>query len=1097
MAATQKSITRKPATLAKLSAPSLVDVLPRERLFALLDSIKTPIVWLSAPPGSGKTTLAASYFASRKLQVLWLQLDADDADPATFFHYLSMAACQLSSRCKKLPVPDRTQRSDWLPFTRRYVRELCSLLDQPVVLALDNVQEISGGVQDEVLACLAAEISEPISLFMFSHGAPTAGFSPLLAQRKMTVVDWTAISFTANETQQLMTTLHPLEQDRSQHIHDLTRGWAAGVVLLGYARDFRLDAPAFDDTRTGVDLFAYFATTILKQMPAEMVHTLQCVAMLPEFTADMARQLSAVDNAAKWILLALQRHLFITRFVSPAGLTTFQFHPLFQKFLRERCRQSLDPTSWFALLKQAASLCGDTGPGRHPIQPARPEWQVRLYAEAGAFDEAVTTVIASAPAWVRASRLDLLRELVALVEPHAQERAGWIAFWKGMALTHYDETGTRIALEAAYQAHLLCGDTIGQLLAASAIADAMTAGWRSFKDMEQWSAVLSALYRPDLEFPDAGLELIAVTGILAAAIIYAGPSPHVAHAALRGLALLDADTDINQRLAMVTLLIYYFDNFGPGERQVEAINVGKLLLKTPGITDYRRALWYYWLACYHLQTVDVQGNGATALKQAGDCIDSASEIATGHQFAGVLFGRDSLHADILMRNGDFAGAEKKLVQAEQWLSPIRPTDTMQCHFKKTQLALRRHDLPAALASIKRVIESAEQSHMPERPISSYRWTEAIVHVKMQNFSLAYAPARRAIESASPAHVHLCHLALAGYEAMEALHHHLPTRIEKLTQFFQRLREQQTVQVFTMLPRELAQLAAAALSEKIETDFVKTLIRQRQLTPPLSISSLASLSSNWPYPLRIHALGAFYVERHGERFTITGKVQKKPMELLKLMAAEGAAAFSGVPADKIIDELWPDAAIENPKANFDITVHRLRKLLDIDNAVLFNDGSLSFNREIVWCDTAAFEALTGVDNTSSAAEPLSMPDREMVALYRGPLLAGETDFSWLISPRERYAAKFIGAIGRTASQLRQMGDEQSSRAALALYEHGLLQDGLVESFYSGAIEICLELRQTSEALRIYRRCEQLFSLVLGIKPSNKMQALREQITHQSA
>ena len=46
----------------------------------------------SAPPGAGKTTLASSYVDARELRHLWFQLDAGDADPATFFHYLGVAA---------------------------------------------------------------------------------------------------------------------------------------------------------------------------------------------------------------------------------------------------------------------------------------------------------------------------------------------------------------------------------------------------------------------------------------------------------------------------------------------------------------------------------------------------------------------------------------------------------------------------------------------------------------------------------------------------------------------------------------------------------------------------------------------------------------------------------------------------------------------------------------------------------------------------------------------------------------------------------------------------------------------------------------------
>jgi len=140
-------ITRasRPPVLGKLRPPRLGRVFDRQRLFDQLDAAaSTPGLWLAGAPGSGKTTPVATYLQARGLPCLWLQLDAGDADPASFVHFLAAAAdAALPARRQlTLPQPRADDLRDLPAFVRRCFRRRALALDLPWVLVLDNLQEI-------------------------------------------------------------------------------------------------------------------------------------------------------------------------------------------------------------------------------------------------------------------------------------------------------------------------------------------------------------------------------------------------------------------------------------------------------------------------------------------------------------------------------------------------------------------------------------------------------------------------------------------------------------------------------------------------------------------------------------------------------------------------------------------------------------------------------------------------------------------------------------------------------------------------------------------------------------------------------------------
>ena len=137
-------VPHRSIAFAKTTRPVVGAAVARERLFARLDG--TPartVAWISGPPGSGKTTLAASYVESRHLRSLWYQVDPEDDDVATFFHYLGHAARKLDSgKARDYPAYAPAEGADVGAFARRYFRQLFARAKGPFALVFDNLHAV-------------------------------------------------------------------------------------------------------------------------------------------------------------------------------------------------------------------------------------------------------------------------------------------------------------------------------------------------------------------------------------------------------------------------------------------------------------------------------------------------------------------------------------------------------------------------------------------------------------------------------------------------------------------------------------------------------------------------------------------------------------------------------------------------------------------------------------------------------------------------------------------------------------------------------------------------------------------------------------------
>jgi DNA-binding SARP family transcriptional activator len=218
-----------------------------------------------------------------------------------------------------------------------------------------------------------------------------------------------------------------------------------------------------------------------------------------------------------------------------------------------------------------------------------------------------------------------------------------------------------------------------------------------------------------------------------------------------------------------------------------------------------------------------------------------------------------------------------------------------------------------------------------------------------------------------------------------------------------------------------------------------------------------------------------------------QAQRKRLAMLKALIAFGGRA---VTEEQLSEALWPDAEGGAAHQDFATTLHRLRKALDAENAIVLRNRQVSLDPQYCWVDTWAFEHWAS--QVEVAAEltdtEIALADKT-IALYRGPFLAQDGDEAWTLAPRERLRSKFLRLVDKLAQHFAQSGHWEQAKTH---YQKGLEVDPLAEEFYRQLMSCYVALNRPAEALALYERCQQTLRTTLGIIPSRETRALFDQV-----
>lgn len=1048
---------------AKVSPPRLFDVVPRVRLFTILDDNRgRSLLWIAAPPGAGKTTLVATWLEARAIPSLWYQVDAEDADPAALFEHLTRAADALSGGLPPgLPRFAPEHLGDLSGFARLYFRALFNLLAPGTALVLDNYQDApEGAALHEIVQECVRQTPRGCTIVAISRTDAPPPFVHFIANGTMATVGWDRLQLTREEVIAICAKRGVTEGWLVQALHQQSQGWAAGITLM-LERLEHADGNARElPTATREAVFTYFASLIFDQTSPTRREILLSVAFLPRVTAHLATILSGEAGAPALLEELYRRRLFIDR--RPGPEPSYQFHALFLDFLRTRARTTYGAAELDERVARTAQALvdADNVDAAIELRLAHAQW-----------DAAEALLLAHAAHLLETGRRETLRRWIDALPEERRASQPWLVYWQGRSLLQTEpEHGTRV-LERAVQLFRGHGNHGGLLDCLTALVSGAFLGFHALDAMDGWlDEYLAEIARTD-RFASVEAEL-RVQGTLCMTLFHARPwHPLLEPSYQRVEALLPAckDPDVALGAALGALVVSGLS--GDFERGDRFADIALTLAARPAANP-SEAAWCYgqvgWLRFQEARYED-----------ALDSIGRGLAIAETNALRVVALALTLWKFTIEWRAVRWSAADATLAQAEAMPRPQyrEVMHEAQIHLFRARQATHRGQRDEAAQRALRASHTA--MHVGSRlqeVIFGLSGADILLELERPDEAQPLIDHVRALVERAP--IFSCYRSVVGLldARLAQLRGDCATAQAALATALALARRNNDRYYLRFGDWTMPRLFAQALEQGLEADLVRELIPLFRLKPPASAPDL------WPWPIRIVTLGRFDVYVNDNRLEFPRKLPRKTLSLLKAIIAFG---MRDVPEQTLCDALWPDDDGDAAANALSITLVRLRRLLGIAEAILHRGGRLSLNPDLCWVDALAFERRIAASGSASL---------DTFALYGGTFLPEDESATWTVATRERLRGRFIDALCNGGAALETAGDPAG---AIRCYLRGVEADPVVEGFHQGLMRCYERTGRRTEAISVYRRMKQILSVVLGVPPSEASQRHYQWLLEQQA
>jgi LuxR family maltose regulon positive regulatory protein len=314
-------------------------------LATLRGAARARLILVSAPPGSGKTTVLASWHAdeAENRPFAWLSLERRDNDPVRFWTGVLSALRTVAPEFGPgIDAALRAPGADISELAMPLLVNALAALGDPLVLVLDDYHEIDNPDVHSSMQFLLDHLSPTTQVALATRTDPPLGLARLRARAELCELRADQLRLDEREAGVLLNEAMSLDLDPAQvrSLQEQTEGWAAGLQLVGLSLRGHPDRQEYISAFAGDDrhIVDYLAAEVLDRQTPEVRRFLLRTSILERMCGTLCDAVADADGSSR-LLVSLERaNLFL---IPLDGRSTwYRYHHLFRDLLRHELELS-------------------------------------------------------------------------------------------------------------------------------------------------------------------------------------------------------------------------------------------------------------------------------------------------------------------------------------------------------------------------------------------------------------------------------------------------------------------------------------------------------------------------------------------------------------------------------------------------------------------------------------------------------------------------------------------------------------------------------------------------------------------------------------